>query len=45
MKQGKCGKIDDDVPPIFERFELDPYEFILRLSEKQRKPLIESLLL
>ena len=42
VKQGKRGKIDDDVPPILERLELDPYEFILRLSEKQRKPLIES---
>ena len=41
MKLGKRGRIGDDVPPILERLELDPHEFILRLSEKQDKPLIE----
>lgn len=41
MKLGKRGRIGDDVPPILERLELDSCEFILRLSERHQKPLIE----
>ena len=41
VREGKHGKIDDDSPPILERLEVDPFEFVLHMSGTHRKILIE----